>query len=64
MDNNAALGGYNTPLCYVNFLYAALVFVGALAAFLVQVNILLFRKKWDIKRYLREKTKLQGLTTI
>lgn len=37
MDNNAALGGYNTPLCYLNFIYAAMVFVGAMAAFLVQV---------------------------
>ena len=64
LDNNAALGGYNTPLCYLNFLYAALVFVGAFAAFLVQVSIWLFRKKWGIKKYLREKTKFLGLTSI
>lgn len=39
LDNNQALSGYNYELCIINFFYAVLVFVGALANFLIQVLI-------------------------
>ena len=38
LGNNDALGGYNSELCYLNFFYAIMLFVAALANFLIQVN--------------------------
>lgn len=37
LNNNSSLGGYNVELCYLNFFYAFITFVGALVSFLVQV---------------------------
>lgn len=36
LSNNTSLGGYNVELCYVNFFYAIITFIGALVSFLVQ----------------------------
>jgi hypothetical protein len=39
LKNNEALTGYNSELCFLNFFYAVMLFVAALANFLIQVKI-------------------------
>lgn len=41
LSNNEALGGYNSELCYMNFFYAVMLFIAALANFLIQVSFVL-----------------------
>ena len=38
LNNNEALAGYNSELCYLNFFYAVMLFIAALANFLIQVR--------------------------
>ena len=38
LNNNEALAGYNSELCYLNFFYAVMLFIAALANFLIQVK--------------------------
>lgn len=45
LHNDQALSGYNYELCIINFFYALLVFVGALANFLIQVQMRVIHRK-------------------
>lgn len=60
LNNNEALAGYNTELCYMNFVYAVMLFVAALANFLIQVIIEVMQSKWGHRKVLKKKQITSG----